>query len=193
MSRWRAANSATLVLALLGGCASTQWSERPFCNLFEDLVALRCTISTESVVEQGRPVIVRFVMRNGSRQYLHIRKKNTPLSGTRAAAFIVRRDGVPIGNTSAEVIVDRIDPDVPPRYYVTIAPGETLSVDIDLASAGYEIDRPGRYEVEFAGVLQDIYGGAGEPDRLPRTRRSIDERPGVVYCNRAVVEIVGRP
>src|SRR5689334_11553442 len=75
------------------------------------------------------PVIVRVQLTNRSAEPLQVLKWHTPLEGFESDLFRVEHDGKPARYIGP--LVKRGRPQ--PADYVTLAPGASLSIDLDLA------------------------------------------------------------
>ncbi len=118
----------------------------------------------EPVRAQARaadPVLVRFTLTNTTSEPLTVLKWHTPLEGIRGDIFEVTKDGREVPYIGPEV--KRGAPQA--EDYVTIEPGASVSVEVDLAKA-YALSSAGRYGVELeAGVLDVVKAREARPER----------------------------
>ena len=121
---------------------------------------LECRLSAEKTVPTGRPVMVRFTLRNPGPKPVSVLIWQTPLEGLLGNLFDVRGpDGaVPYSGP----MVKRGDPDA--DEYVRIEGGAEVSDEVDVTAA-YDLSRPGRYTVAFRGRLFDVTTPASVPRR----------------------------
>lgn len=113
-------------------------------------------LSSEAIVA-GEPVLVRFTLTNVSKVDAWVIDYETPLRGLSEDLFHVVRDGRPVPYEGLHAL--RLG--ALPENWMKIAPGETLSAVVDLASA-YPMHLHGQYRISYDGALQ-VFSGAGAP------------------------------
>ncbi|NEO10501.1 hypothetical protein [Moorena sp. SIO3I8] len=98
------------------------------------------------------PLSTRFTLSNNSDIPLSILKWNTPLEGFNHDMFLINKSG---GESVAYTgrLVKRGVPQ--PDDYLTLKPGESVLVEVDLAQA-YEIYESGDYSVTFKSEILDV-------------------------------------
>jgi len=113
--------------------------------------ALEYLLKSQESYAVGSPVRIGFELRNLSDQTIYVLKWYTPLEGLFGNIFRVTRDGeeIPYQGPMAK----RGDPG--PEEYVELQPRGSVSAEVDL-SAGYDLSRPGSYQLEFKGQLFDV-------------------------------------
>lgn len=105
---------------------------------------LEATLGISQEVARGQAVQVRFTLTNHTQEELRVLRWYTPLEGFAGDIFDVERDGEPVPYRG--ILAKRSVPQ--PEEYVTIAPGESVSAEVDLA-AGYDLATPGDYDVQY--------------------------------------------
>ena len=142
---------------------------------------LACRISAERSHKQGEPVTVRFALQNRSSEALSVLIWHTPIEGILNDIFDIKG---PDGESLPYIgpMVKRAAPDA--DAYVTIAPGEEATGEVDLTAA-YEL-LPGRYTVAFKGPIQDV-----APAARPR-KQGEELRPARLEPCTLTLEIVAR-
>lgn len=91
---------------------------------------------------------LRFTLTNDSQEPMTVLKWSTPFAGFDSDMFQIEQDGEAVKYIGA--VVRRAAPQ--PDDYITIGPGETAEVDVDLRE-GYDIYRDGAYSAEFQSRL----------------------------------------
>jgi len=89
-------------------------------------------------------VKLRFTLINNTDARLHVLKWYTPLEGIAGEIFRVGRDGQVIPYQG--ILATRATP--PPEAYVLLGPGESVSAEVDLATA-YDFSVAAEYAIEF--------------------------------------------
>ncbi|PUZ23859.1 peptidyl-Lys metalloendopeptidase [Chitinophaga costaii] len=121
----------------------------PACKTIQPLPAgndLVTVITMPSTIKTGGPVMLTFTVTNPSNKELKFLKWETPFEG-------FRNDCFDILNNAGEllpyhgIMAKRVMPP-PADAYITVAPGQSTSASIDLAT-GYRITLPGDYSVEY--------------------------------------------
>ena len=139
-----------------------------------------CTLEAKEAYVIGEPVNLRFSLQNQTDRTLNILTWYTPLEGIAGEIFSVMRDGNEVPYRG--ILAKRGDPSK--DEYVTIKPGATVSVEVDLAK-DYDLSQVGRYHVEFTSQLYDV---AEKESSIPRKRD--DHHPQGLPCNSVSFEIV---
>jgi peptidyl-Lys metalloendopeptidase len=96
-------------------------------------------------------VVVRFTLTNMTATVQSVLKWGTPFEGFNGNIFKVTMDGKPVLYTGR--VIKRSAPR--PEDYLTLNPGEQVSIYLDLARA-YDISDRGDYRAEFSSRLLDI-------------------------------------
>ena len=131
---------------ILGACTSARPSgekevaEPPVSPESE----LRVTLEAPASLPSGEAVTVRFTLTNNTAERLYVLKWYTPLEGIAGKIFRVERDGQVIPYQG--ILAKRVAP--PPEDYVLLEPGESVSAEVDLATA-YDFSKAGEYTIEF--------------------------------------------
>lgn len=132
---------------------------------FAEAPGLECRLSAPASIVAGQAVRLRFVLRNRSARPVSVLTWYTPLEGLLGDIVAIRPvaggDRLPYRGP----LVKRGDP--ASDDYVSIAPRDEVSEEVDLAAA-YDLSRPGRYAVTFPGPLLDVTAPAEAP--RPRDR-----------------------
>jgi peptidyl-Lys metalloendopeptidase len=105
---------------------------------------LEAILEISEEVARGLPVSVQFTLANRTDEELLVLDWFTPLEGVAGDIFRVERDGEPVAYRG--ILVKRGIPH--PDEYVSIAPGESVSAEVDLAES-YDLSAPGSYTIEF--------------------------------------------
>jgi hypothetical protein len=134
----------------------------------EEPPRLECALATLP----GPETMLRFTLHNKGDAAVAVLDWNTPLEGLLADIYVIRRDGGPPIRYRGPSI-KRGDPEA--GEYVTIAPGGSVSEDVDLGLA-YDLGSPGRYEVELRLRLHDV----APPSAVPRPRDA--QQPRTLAC-----------
>ena len=139
----RVAISLLVCLALLTiavGCAPTPSGE----TIEPPETELEATIEVPATLSSGEAVNLRFTLINNTDTRLYVLKWYTPLEGIAGKIFRVERDGQVIPYQG--ILAKRAAP--PPEAYVLLEPGESVSAEVDLATA-YDFSKAGEYTIEF--------------------------------------------
>ncbi|MEA2559749.1 MAG: peptidyl-Lys metalloendopeptidase [Acidobacteriota bacterium] len=113
----------------------------------QEAQAAEVTARLEALVPEAgaeEPVTVRFTLTNVTGRPITFLKWFTPLEGFDSDMFVVERDGRAVLYIGREV--KRSAPG--PEDYVTIEPGGSVSVELDL-SEGYALSEPGQYRAQY--------------------------------------------
>lgn len=105
---------------------------------------------------------VRFTMRNPSDKAVKVLKWQTPFFGVDGNLFSIHVGGQEVAYTGR--LIKRGEPTA--RDYMTLRPGESRSVEIDL-SAYYDFAKSGQYEVRYDEFLFDNGGRAKRVNSTP--------------------------
>jgi hypothetical protein len=141
---------------------------------------LECSVSAPASVAVGRPVPLRFTLRNHGNAAVQVLTWATPFEGWFAPYVKVWRDGTELAYTGPTL--KRGEP--APEDYLRIGAGRSRAVMVDLAQA-FDLGRSGSYRVQPALNLHDSFVAAA--DRAPRPR---DRHVGqIVPCGAAAFEV----
>jgi hypothetical protein len=133
--------SALVVMALaLGAFALTSLGE----TVEPPETELEATLQVPATLPGGEAVNLRFTLINNTDTRLYVLKWYTPLEGIAGEIFRAERDGQAIPYEGP--LVSRGDP--PPDAYVLLRPGESVSAEVDLATA-YDFSKAGEYTIDF--------------------------------------------
>jgi peptidyl-Lys metalloendopeptidase len=113
-------------------------------------------LSSEPIVA-GEPALLRFTLTNVSKTDAFVIDYETPLRGLAEDLFHVVRDGRTVPYEGMHAL--RLG--ALPENWIKLAPGESVSAVVDLASA-YPMHLSGQYRVSYDGALQ-VFRGAGTP------------------------------
>lgn len=189
--------AAVLAAASLGGCAHRAVFGPPLCDV---PIArwLECRASGPESVRVGEPVRLRFTLRNvsphSSYRVLGISTPWGPIGHD--DVLVVRREGRIVEHDTLEL--SGAGPrSVPMSAYLVLGPSEAITATVDLATAGYTLVEPGRYEVDASGYLEDLHEGprlerasAGTAG-VPGMQRAVrDFHPAVILCDRIALTIL---
>ena len=121
---------------------------------------------------QEHPVNILFTITNHSAKPATVLKSYTPLEGVMSDMFAVERDGKTVPYIGP--LVKRAAPQ--PTDYATIAPGESMSVTVDIEHA-YALDMAGNYSIRFRSMILTAPEGRARPDiaESPETPIEIHE------------------
>jgi peptidyl-Lys metalloendopeptidase len=131
--------------------------------------SLTYRLTAPETVASGQPVTVGFELENRSPVPLRVLTWNTPLEGMSNDIFRVERDGAEVPYEGP--MMKRGNPS--PGDYVLVAPGKSVSAEVDLAR-GYDVSRRGSYRVDFRGRLHDVVPDGGEVPRARDQHRSAE-------------------
>jgi heat shock protein HslJ len=148
--------------------AEEEMSTRATSNLSPD-----CTLGMDETYPVGEPVNLRFELRNQTDRPLYVLVWYTPLEGMAGDIFEVTRDGEKLPYQG--MLAKRGAPTR--EEYVAIEPGTAASAEVDLR-IGYDLSRPGSYQVQFAAGLRDVTDDAS---LVPQEQG--DHRPQAASCN----------
>ncbi len=124
---------------------------------------LECGLEAVPPLAGGGPVQVRFTLTNRGEAPVWALRWNTPLEESwMGTIFAVSRGGQEIPYQGP--MVKRGDPGR--EEYVEVPAGGAAEAVVDLTEV-YEINEPGRYQVEVTEGLQDV---ATDPTGIPRPR-----------------------
>lgn len=143
---------------------------------------LKAALDVPATLPGGEAVPLRFTLTNLTDTSLYVLKWYTPLEGIAGEIFRVERDGEVI--PYAGILATRAAPTR--DNYVSLAPGESASAEVDLATA-YDFSRAGRYTIKF--VAPRISDVARTEAELARTLD--DLHPVQIVSNPVIVEITG--
>lgn len=126
-------------------------------------IAVRLT--APSVYRLGEPIVIQFEVQNISTDIYQLLTWDTPLKGALTAdCFTVLHGGQIIPYDGR--FISRCNPAL--SEYVTLHPGQVLTVDADLSTV-YAIEQTGEYTVVFSGIFFDAFtiqsGAIQEPHR----------------------------
>ena len=105
---------------------------------------LQATIEVPATLSSGEAVNLRFTLINNTDTRLYVLKWYTPLEGIAGEIFRIERDGQAIPYQG--ILAKRAAP--PAEGYVLLGPGESVSAEVDLATA-YDFSKAGEYTIEF--------------------------------------------
>ena len=117
-------------------------------------IAVRLDASTRAT-DAGSGSVV-FTMRNDGVTTMHVLRWQTPFDGITNNLFKVERDGVEVAYTGP--LYKRTEPTA--KDYIELAPGESLSVDVDL-SAYYDMALGGQYAARYERDADSVLFEAG--------------------------------
>jgi hypothetical protein len=129
-----------LVAFTLGACVLTspgETSEPPETEL-------KANLKVPASLPSGEVVKLRFTLINNTDTELYVLKWYTPLEGIAGEIFRVERDGQFIPYEG--ILAARGDPSA--DAYVLLNPGESVSAEVDLATA-YDFSPAGEYTIAF--------------------------------------------
>jgi hypothetical protein len=109
---------------------------------------LQAVLELPAAVSTAEAVPLRFTLINRSDARLYVLKWYTPLEGIAGKIFRVECDGQEIPYQG--ILATRATP--PAEAYVQLDPGESVSAQVDLATA-YDFSEPGVYTIEFLSPL----------------------------------------
>ncbi len=133
--------SALVVMALaLGAVACTSPGE----TVEPPETQLEAILEVPATLPGGEAVNLRFTLVNNTDSELYVLKWFTPLEGLGGEIFRIERDGEAIPYEGPLAL--RGDPT--PDAYVLLGPGESVSAEVDLATA-YDFSKAGEYTIEF--------------------------------------------
>lgn len=107
-------------------------------------IELEALLEIPATLPSGEAVNLGFTLTNNADTSLYVLKWFTPLEGLGGEIFCVERDGqvVPYKGPLASRTVPT------PEAYVLLDAGESLSAEVDLATA-YDFSKAGEYTIEF--------------------------------------------
>ena len=141
---------------------------------------LECAISVPTQAATGRPVPLRFVLRNRGSAPLQVLSWGTPFEGWFAPFVKVWRDDAELAYKGPSI--KRGDPER--EDYLRIAARRSRVATIDLSQA-FDLRRSGHYRVQAQITLHDAFAAsAGTPPR-PRERHAAQS----LACNDVRFEI----
>ncbi|HEY6065711.1 MAG TPA: protease [Thermoanaerobaculia bacterium] len=143
---------------------------------------IHCALTVAPEIPAGRPVEVRFTLKNGGARALKVLRWYTPFEGLRGDIFTVTRGARRIEYEGP--LMKRGDPSA--GDYVEVPAGESVSAVVD-ASQGYDFSRAGTYRISFARGLSDV-AEAGE--KVPRSRDQ--HRPMKLPCGPVRLRITSK-
>jgi peptidyl-Lys metalloendopeptidase len=132
--------SCLALLTIAVGCGPTPSGE----TIEPPETELEATIEVAATLSSGEAVNLKFTLINNTDTRLHVLKWYTPLEGIAGEIFRVERDGQAIPYQG--MLAKRGVPS--PEAYVLLGPGESVSVEVDLATA-YNFSEVGEYTIEF--------------------------------------------
>jgi peptidyl-Lys metalloendopeptidase len=163
-------------LALLAGCTV----EKGVPMNPSPRNVIECKLEAQETYVAGKPVLLRFLLRNRGDRTLYVLRWYTPLEGLAGKILSVTREGQAIPYRG--IMAKRGDP--LPEEYLTLAPGTEVSNEVDLARS-YDLSAPGRYQVEFTSRLHDV---AERKSSVPGKQDA--HRPREISCGLVEFEIV---
>jgi hypothetical protein len=147
----------------------------------EEVPPLDCVLSAPARATPGRPLPLRFALRNRSDHALHVLEWNTPFEGWFGAYVEVSRDGVALPYRGP--MLKRGEPTA--DEYLRFRVGQRRRASVDLAQV-FDLSSPGHYRVEPRIRLFDVVDGAGAVTPRPRdAQRSLPLR-----CNAVEFDLV---
>lgn len=133
--------SALVLMALvLGAVACTSPGE----TVEPPKTELKAVLEVPATLPSGEAVNLRFTLVNNTDSELYVLKWYTPLEGIAGEIFRIEREGEVIPYEG--ILASRGDPT--PDAYVLLGPGESVSAEVDLATA-YDFSKAGEYTIEF--------------------------------------------
>lgn len=147
MKHLRAVALGTTLLAAAVGQAAA-------ANVSNELSSLHVQMQPVAAKSAGEYLgSVRFSMTNPTAKAVRVLKWQTPFYGVDANLFSINVGGEKVAYTGR--LIKRGEPTA--RDYMTLRPGETRSIDLDL-SAYYNFAKTGQYEVRYDEVVFDNAG-----------------------------------
>jgi hypothetical protein len=141
---------------------------------------LGASIEVPATLSAGGAVNLRFTLINNADTRLYALTWYTPLEGIAGEIFRVERDGEVIPYQG--ILATRATP--LPEEYVLLEPGESVSAEVDLATA-YDFSKTGTYTIEFLSPrISDVARSEAE-----RAKTLNDLGPVQMPSNVVVVEI----
>ncbi len=130
----------------LGACTleSSSVAVQPAETIQPPQSDLEAILQVPTTLPDGDSVELEFTLINHSETGLYVLKWYTPLEGLAGEIFRIERDGQVIPYQG--ILATRITP--PPEAYVLLEPGESVSAEVDLATA-YDFSKSGEYTIEF--------------------------------------------
>lgn len=111
-----------------------------------------CVLRAQPRYQLGEPIAVTFEIRNAGTATYRLLAWDVPFMGEALNFLAVSRGDDILGYDGR--LVNRGDPTQ--RDYITLAPGESRSVEVDISRI-YPIQLPGEYTVTLNTVLHDAY------------------------------------
>jgi peptidyl-Lys metalloendopeptidase len=171
--------SALVVMALIvGACAPTTPGE----TVEPPESELKATIALPATLPSGQTVKLQFTLTNNSDEELYVLTWYTPLEGIAGEIFRVERDGELVPYQG--ILAKRGDPS--PDAYILIGAGESVSAEVDLATA-YDFSKAGEYTIEF--LSPSISHVARTEAEMAKTVDDLS--PVQIPSNRVTIEIGG--
>jgi peptidyl-Lys metalloendopeptidase len=133
-------NALVLMALVLGAVACTSPGE----TVEPPETQLEAILKVPATLPGGEAVNLRFTLVNNTDSELYVLKWYTPLEGIAGEIFRIERDGEAIPYEG--ILASRGDPT--PDAYVLLGPGESVSAEVDLATA-YDFSKAGEYTIEF--------------------------------------------
>jgi hypothetical protein len=143
---------------------------------------LRAIIEVPATLPSGEAVNLRFTLTNNTDTRLYVLEWYTPLEGLAGEIFRVERDGQVIPYQG--ILAYRDAP--PPDAYVLLDAGESVSAEVDLATA-YDFSEAGEYTIAF--ISPRISHIARSETEMAKTVDDLG--PVQIPSNRVTVEIGG--
>jgi hypothetical protein len=166
--------------AIAAGCAPTSWGQTPQTPTSD----LQAAIEAPATLPSGEVVKLRFTLTNHADVKLYVLKWYTPLEGIAGEIFRVERDGQVVPYQG--ILATRLAP--PPEAYVPLEPGESVSAEVDLATA-YDFSESGEYTISFISP-RISHVARTESDMA----RSLDDLgPVKIPANQVSITITGAP
>jgi len=176
-----------LAISLVGciGVTTTPESEPPATSArlaTPTRAELEAVLEVPATLPSGEEVTLRFTLINRTDTKLYVLKWYTPLEGIAGEIFLVARDGQVIPYQG--ILATRTAPS--PEAYVLLEPGESVSAEVDLATA-YDFSKAGEYAITF--LSPSISHVARTEAEMAR---SLDDLgPVQIPSNRVTVTIAG--
>lgn len=133
----------------------------------QSLPRLECSVSAPASVVAGRPVPVRFKLRNRGNAAVQLLTWATPFEGWFAPYVKVWRDGTELAYTGPSL--KRGEP--AREDYLRLAAGRSRSAVVDLAQA-FDLGRKGHYRVQPELNLHDAFVTGADTVPRPRERHA---------------------
>ena len=152
-------------VSLLGACGAPADGEQDAVVSDDaqelDASALEASVSAaRSSMAMSEKALVTVTLRNAGTHAVRVLRWNTAVEGVKDSLFAVSRDGQPVEYLGAHY--KRPAPTA--GDYLRIAPGESLSATVDLASV-YDLSQTGSYSVRF-----DLAGAHDSEGRVSALR-----------------------